>query len=273
MVLGHRPDDPLSPGRSGDPREGVDHDQVPEALWDEQGTGGSPKHRSPRPPSPRSPRAPKTGRSPAGSSCAASPAEPRRGHGQDELFTTWRHHGFITNIHPEHRRRGRDPPRPRHHRAGHRRAEERPARTRALRAVRRQRCLARPGLPRVQRRSRRRRRRLAPTRQSPLGHPAPAADRHPRPDRVLSPTPDCTYPRTGPGRPRGRTSGPPPPPPDHPARPAPRNTHVEEPDRPATARTPAAANDNKNKLRDTTRPPKSPSVDQGSGVVLVGTVR
>ena len=72
-------------------------------------------------------------------------------------------------------------------------------------------------------------------------------------------------PTTGPGRPPGKTSGPPPRQPDRPAQSAPRKRpHVEEPDRPATSPTPSQPRrrritvDNVNN-----QPPKSPSVDQG----------
>ena len=156
------------------------------------------------------------------------------GYTQDELFTLWRHHGFVTNSTLDHRRRRRDPPRPRHHRAGHRRAEGRPAGARPVGEVHRERRLARPGRPRVQPPTRRRLRRLSPSRQSPVGHPAHPPHHHPRPDRLLRPSARAApADRLALGRPPGKTSGPPPPP-DRPAQTAPRkHPTVEKPGRPA----------------------------------------
>ncbi len=166
-------------------------------------------------------------------------------------------------LHPEHRRRGRDPPRPRHHRAGHRRAEERPPGARPLGEVRRQRCLAHPGLPRVQRLANRRRRRLATRKPGgpPCGHTWSPSRPGSRPQPVGS---YCTCPRTRPRRPRGTTSGPPPRQPDHPGRigPEDRPTCKSRTDRLLPAA--PAANDDKSRLR--TSPPTPAITFGGSGL-------
>ena len=134
----------------------------------------------------------RTSRCPAGWWSAASSAStrPLTAAGQDELFTQLASPRVRHELHPDRRRCGRDPPRPRDHRAGHRRAQERPPRARPVGQVRRQRRLARPGLPRVQPPARGRRRRLGPPRESTVGHPADPARRGPRPGRVLGPPAD-----------------------------------------------------------------------------------
>ncbi len=82
---------------------------------------------------------------------------------------------------------GGDPPRPRHRRTGHRRAEERTLGPRPVGNVHRQRRLADPGLHRVQRPARGRSGRLRPARQSEVGHPAHPPHHDPGPDRLHSP--------------------------------------------------------------------------------------
>ena len=64
------------------------------------------------------------------------------GYTQDQLFTLWRHHGFVTNSTLTTVAADGDPPRPRHHRTGHRGAEGRPARARPVGEVHRERRLA-----------------------------------------------------------------------------------------------------------------------------------
>ncbi|CCH79823.1 hypothetical protein BN12_60029 [Nostocoides japonicum T1-X7] len=110
------------------------------------------------------------------------------GQGQPELFTTWRHHGFITNstlctIDADRTHRG-----PRHHRAGHRRDQERaPATPRPGRSPPTppgspsppspSTCCAPPASP------------PPPGTPQPAGPPAHPPDRRTRPGRHLRPTP------------------------------------------------------------------------------------
>ena len=134
-----RPQSPPPPGRGRRVRHGaadptskaigtIDEDawttiKYTDAVFDEPPGPGSPAPRSPRSPSPRSPPGRRPSRSPAGSSSAGSPTSTRKPAGQPTLFDTWRFHAFFTTQHPGHRRRGQDPPRTRHHRAGPRRPE------------------------------------------------------------------------------------------------------------------------------------------------------
>lgn len=108
--------------------------------------------------------------------------------GQEQLFTLWRHHGFVTNstlstvaADETHR--------------DHAVIEQviaelkgRAAGARPVREVQRQRRLAGLGLPRLQPPAHRRGRRVRKTRQGPLGHPAHPPGRRPGPDRDLSQT-------------------------------------------------------------------------------------
>ena len=148
-------------------------------------------------------------RSPAGWSCAGSSGcshAPRRavpGRAVRDLPAPRVHH----QLHPDHGRRRRTPPRPRDHRAGHRRAEGRAAGAPPVGEVRRERRLGLVRGDRVQPRPRRRRRRrpghqpagppCAPrSSTSPAGSPPPAADW------------SCTSPTAGPANPAGTDSGP-----------------------------------------------------------------
>ncbi len=76
----------------------------------------------------------------------------------------------------------------------------------------------------------------------------------------------CTCRRTGPGRPRGTTSGPPPPPrhPDHPAYRPEEPPDVEEPDRPAAPPRHRATDQGISGRKRQLSPRKSSLVDQGS---------
>ena len=60
----------------------------------------------------------------------------------DALFPVWRHHPFVTNSDPAHRRGRHHPPPPRHHRDHLRRFDRRPAGPYPVGAVRRQLRLA-----------------------------------------------------------------------------------------------------------------------------------
>ena len=63
---------------------------------------------------------------------------------QQQMWPDWRHHAFITNTDPRHRRRGGVPPRPRRRRARHPRPQRRlRPRTRPLRPLRRELPMAR----------------------------------------------------------------------------------------------------------------------------------
>ncbi len=106
-----------------------------------------------------------------------------------ELFAVYRHHAVFTNSpRADAGRRGR-PPRPRDHRAGHRRPEERPARAPALGRVHRQRRLAGLRRDRPQPAPRRRHARRRPPRPDPHRHHPRPADQHPGPARALRPPP------------------------------------------------------------------------------------
>jgi len=121
---------------------------------------------------------------------AAQPGHPSRWHTpgsvQEELFAAYRHHGFITNSTLLMVRL--PAPRPRHRRAGHRRAQGRSDRAPTFRCLCTQRRLARPRGDRVQPRPNRRRPRVEASRASPLGDPAHAAPQRPRPGRLLGQT-------------------------------------------------------------------------------------
>ena len=155
-------------------------------------SGGSPTRRWPRPPTPRSP-APGTAR-PSRSTARLivrrvrrlNPANPA---GQDELFALWRYHPVFTDSDlPTLAGRGH-PPRPRHHRADHRRPQSRSTRAPALREVRRQRRLAGPDRDHSQPAPRHRHPRRRSSHQSPTRHPAHPTGQRPGPDLPLRTTP------------------------------------------------------------------------------------
>jgi len=76
----------------------------------------------------------------------------------------------------------------------------------------------------------------------------------------------CAYPPTGPGLPRGKTSGPPPPPPDRHGPSGPEEApNVEEPHRPADPPHPHPTRRRITRINSQPRPQKSPSV--GSGLI------
>ena len=87
--------------------------------------------------------------------------------GQTEAFAVYRYHAVFTDTRRADAGRRGHPPRPRHRRAGHRRAEERPARAPALGGVHRERRLAGLRRHRAQPHPRRRR----PRRRPPRPHP------------------------------------------------------------------------------------------------------
>ena len=106
---------------------------------------------------------------------------------QGELFSAWRYHAVFTNsplsMHDaEAAHRGHAI-----NRAGHRRAEERPAGIAALRGVHRQRCLAGPRLDRVQSHPRHRLPGLRPPRPSTARDDPHPADQRARPAGPLGP--------------------------------------------------------------------------------------
>jgi hypothetical protein len=89
--------------------------------------------------------------------------------GQTEAFAVYRYHAVHRLERADAARRSH-PPRPRHHRAGHRRAEERPPRAPALGPVRRERRLAGLRRHRPQPHPRRRRAGREPSRPDPHRH-------------------------------------------------------------------------------------------------------
>ena len=113
-------------------------DPLPGGVLTWTDTGGSPTPRSPRPTTPRSPDAAGRARHrPADRAPGATPQPCQLPAGQGEAFAVYRYHAVFTNS-PGRCWPPRPPPRPRRHRAGHRRAEERPAGPPALGKLHRQ---------------------------------------------------------------------------------------------------------------------------------------
>ena len=182
---------------------------------------------------------------------------------QGELFPAWRHHAVFTDSPLVMLQAEADHRHPRHHRAGHRRPQGRPARPSAVGEVQRQRRLAGPGRDGVQPHPRRRRAGLAVPRQSHHSHHPAAADQRPPPDRSAPPVASTSdYRQTGPGPTPGSTCSPPhshhppEPSPDHRPHGHDDRKSVEQPGRPATLtrpnrahRTPRSTGLNGNTLR------------------------